>query len=126
MIWTALPCALALQVVGDRVGDREVEALFTKMRKTYHKDRNNEPIREFPLIFADHIDYLEGNKGAMALYKLAGTIGFERFNRFVGDWVTKSSGPLVFHGFYEKLKKTWALDPELCRLFEAVEEHVAL
>ena len=126
MIWTALPCALALQVVDSRVGTREVEALFVKMRKTYHKDRTNEPIREPPLIFADHIDYLEGNKGTMALYKLAGTIGFDRFNQFVGKWVTNSTGPLVFHDFYEKLRKTRGLDPELCRLFEEVEDHVAL
>lgn len=126
MIWTALPCALALQVVESRVGVQEVESLFVKMRKTYHKDRNNEPIREQPLIFADHIDYLEGNKGAMALYKLAGTIGFDRFNQFVGKWVTTSPGPLVFHDFYEKVKKTWVLDPELCRLFETVEDHLEL
>ncbi|MCG8550216.1 MAG: hypothetical protein MI799_07435, partial [Desulfobacterales bacterium] len=126
MIWTALPSALALQVVESRVGVREVEALFAKMRKTYHKDRTNEPIKEPPLIFADHIDYLEGNKGTMALYKLAGNIGFDRFNRFVGKWVTESAGPLVFYDFYEKLKKAGGVDPELCRLFEQVEEDVAL
>jgi len=126
MIWTALPCALALQIVESRGGIREVEALFVKMRKTYHKDRTNEPIKEPPLIFADHIDYLEGNKGTMALYKLAGTIGFDRFNRFVGKWVTESEDPLVFYDFYEKLKKKHGLGPELCRLFEEVEDHVAL
>jgi len=124
MIWTALPCALALQVVESRVGAREVDALLVKMRKTYHKDRNNEPIREFPLIFADHIEYLEENKGVMALYKLAGTIGFERFNRLVGRWITRTSSPLVFHDFYEKLKKTRTLDPELIRLFETVEDRI--
>jgi len=124
MIWTALPCALALQVVESRVGAREVDALLVKMRKTYHKDRNNEPIREFPLIFADHIEYLEENKGVMALYKLAGTIGFERFNRLVGRWITRTSSPLVFHDFYEKLKKTRTLDPEFIRLFETVEDRI--
>lgn len=92
-----------------RVGVREVEALFVKMRKTYHKDRTNEPIKEQPLIFAYHIDYLEGNKGTMALYKLAGTIGFDRFNLFVGKWVTESAGSLVFYDFYEKLKKNMTL-----------------
>nr|WP_319490219.1 hypothetical protein [uncultured Desulfobacter sp.] len=126
MIWTALPGALALQVVDSRVGAREVEALFVKMRKTYHKDRTNEPIREPPLIFADNIDYLEANKGTMALYKLAGAVGYDRFNRFVGEWITQSSGPLVFHEFYEKVKKSWGLDPALCRLFEVVEDQVAL
>lgn len=126
MIWTALPGALALQVVDSRVGAREVEALFVKMRKTYHKDRTNEPIREPPLIFADNIDYLEANKGTMALYKLAGAVGYDRFNRFVGEWITQSSGPLVFHEFYEKVKQSWKLDPALCRLFEVVEDQVAL
>jgi hypothetical protein len=96
------------------------------MRRKYHKDRTNEPNREPPLIFADHIDYLEGNKGAMALYKLAGIVGVDHFNTFVRNWITGHSGPLVFNDLYRELKKAYALDPDLCRLFEEVEEQVEL
>ncbi len=109
-----------------RIGSDQVEQLFVKMRKEYHKDRNNEPNREQPLIFADHIEYLEANKGTMALYKLAGDVGIDNFNRFVRSWITDCSGPLVFKDLYMKLKETYELDPGMCNLFEQVDEQVEL
>ena len=121
MLWTALPSALALQVVENRLGRNQVDRLFDKMRKTYRKDRNNEPNREPSLILGDHIEYLEANKGTMALYKLAGTIGEDAFNRSVSQWINESPGSLVFRDLYVRLKNTHSLDSGLCRLFETVE-----
>lgn len=96
------------------------------MRKTYHKDRTNEPNLEPPLLKADHIDYLEANKGTMALYKLSKTIGEDQFNGSVLSWINDSPGPLVFKDLYVRLKETHGLDTGLCNLFETVEEQVAL
>lgn len=126
MLWTALPSALALQVVKSRIGEEQVEALFVKMRKTYRKDRTNEPNREPSLIFADQIDYLEPNKGTMALYRLAESIGRENFNKTVSRWVTNTTGKLVFLDLYEALKADYDITPELRALFEEVEEHPLL
>jgi len=117
MLWTALPSALALQVVESQIGKSQVEELFVKMRKTYRKDRTNEPNQEPPLIFADHIDYLEPNKGTMALYRLAKSIGEDTFNKAVGDWVRRNDGALVFLDFYEELKAKYEITPQLRALF---------
>lgn len=126
MLWTALPSALALQIVEQRMGPDQVEQLFTKMRKTYCKDRTNEPNLEPPLLQADHIDYLEANKGTMALYKLSKTIGEEQFNKSVLLWINDSPGPLVFKDLYLRLKKIYGLDTGLCNFFETVEAQFTL
>ena len=126
MVWTALPSALALQIVAERIGPDQVEQLFVKMRKKYRKDRNNEPNREPPLLFADHIEYLEPNKGTMALYKLAQTVGVDRFNETVRHFITESAGPLVFKDLYMTLKEENELDPKMTQLFETVETYIEL
>ena len=126
MLWTALPSALALQIVDSRMGSDQVKQLFVKMRRKYHKNRNNEPNKEPSLLFGDHIEYLEANKGTMALYKLAGEVGFDNFNKFVRTWITDSSGPLVFKDLYMSLQKIHELGPDMRNLFEQVDKQIEL
>lgn len=100
-----------------------MDALLEKKRKKYGKDRNNEPDHEPALIHADHIDYLESNKGAIALYHLLETIGFEAANRSLLDWLEEQHGkPLVFIDFYNYLKADHLLDQDIIQHFESVED----
>ena len=118
MLWSALPSALALQVVRERLGQERVEEILAKLHKKYRKERANEPNIEQPLLYGDDIEYLEKNKGVIALYKLSEQIGFVRFNAKIADWVDWEDEQLVFKDLYLALKKKGEPDDALWAVFE--------
>lgn len=123
MLWTALPEALALGLLEQRDGEERVAVILDKKRRKYGKDRGAEPNQEPPLLYADGIGYLEGNKGTLALYHLSRSIGHDRLLRFVREWFGMQEGrPLVFKDFYDYLKSAVVLDEKTRAMFETVEE----
>ena len=118
MLWSALPSALALQVVRERLGQERVEEILAKLHKKYRKERANEPNIEQPLLYGDDIEYLEKNKGVIALFKLSEQIGFVRFNAKIADWVDWEDEQLVFKDLYLALKKKGEPDDALWAVFE--------
>ena len=125
MLWKALPEALSLQLVEKKYGQEQVDIILEKKRRKYKKDRGGEPNQEPPLLYADGIDYLEENKGALALYHLSKSIGHEELLRHVKDWFRMQSGkPLVFRDFYNYLKEQTVLEERIRKMFETVEAKV--
>jgi ABC-2 type transport system permease protein len=121
MLWSALPSALALQVVQEHLGSERVNELMDRFKRKYHKERTLEPNSEPPLLYGDNIEYLEKNKGTMALFRLAESIGFNAFNQKVSDWIAGQHKPLVFRNLYLFLQEDGQLDAALRDLFETVE-----
>jgi hypothetical protein len=104
MFSTGLPEALGLRFVEQTLGEEAVALLIKKKKEKYGKDRNNEPNTEPALIYADSADYLEANKGAIAIYDLMKTLGYDRFNSVFSQWLTKNQGSLVrFVDLYQTL-----------------------
>ena len=126
MLKEALPEALALQFVKETLGDEAVWLLIDKKMEIYGKEHNNEPNKEPALLFADGTDYLEINKGAMALYKLGETIGFNAFNNTVSQWIGENEGkPARFIDLYETFldKVSTGKREEIKTLFETVPKN---
>ncbi len=122
MLWSALPSALALQIVESRHDAESLDALLGKIRAKYDRDRHNDPNTEPPLIQADDIDYLEDKKGTLALYRLSKAIGFEAMNESARVWLESRRGsPLIFADLYADLIKAHSLEAPILRLFETVE-----
>ncbi|MEM9078589.1 MAG: hypothetical protein AAGC43_16230 [Bacteroidota bacterium] len=106
MFLLGLPEALSLQFVEENLGGEAVELLIKKKADKYAKDKNNEPNSEPSLIFSDGTDYMEENKGAIALNRFQEIIGKEKFNAIILDFVnTNPENPKVFINLYEKLIK---------------------
>ncbi|TRX54332.1 hypothetical protein FNH22_19650 [Fulvivirga sp. M361] len=104
MLTKALPQALALQVVKSAHGERAVTGLLDKKKSFYGKERGNEPNQEPPLIYADGIDYLEGNKGTMAMYDLSLTIGLGNFYGKLKSWISENeNNHVIFEDLYRSL-----------------------
>jgi len=120
MLWSALPSALASQVVQEHLGYERVNELIDRFKRRYHKQRTSEPNREQPLLYGDNIEYLEKNKGTMALFRLAESMGFNAFNQKVFDWIAGQHKPLVFKGLYLFLLEKGCLDEEFTAFFEKV------
>lgn len=107
MLRQALPEAIALQVVKKELGVQAVEAILQKKKNLYGKERGNEPNIEPPLIYADGIDYLEANKGTLALFRLSEILGNEKFNQTVVKWIEASKGELsTFQSLYKVFLNT--------------------
>lgn len=105
MLRIALPEAIGLQFVNEILGKDAMELLIQKKQDKYGKDKNNEPNTEQPLIYADGIDYLEANKGAIHLYKLITLIGKQQFFETLKVHINKKQ-PIVFKDLYfDVLKK---------------------
>lgn len=127
MLWTALPDALALGFLEQKDGVGPVEFILDKKRRFYGKERGKEPNQEPPLLSADGMDYLEANKGAIALYRLSKAVGHRDFLRFVRAWFDFHQGePLVFRDFYDYLNERIVLDEAMKGLFESVEEELGV
>ncbi|UZJ40733.1 ABC transporter permease [Prosthecochloris sp. SCSIO W1101] len=127
MLWTALPDALAMGFLEQKDGKKRVEHILEKKRRRYGKDRGMEPNQEPPLLYADGIDYLEENKGALALYHLSRSIGHQELLGFVREWFeSRKEAPLVFRDFYEYLKERIVLDETMMALFESVEKEMRI
>ncbi|MEM0941621.1 MAG: hypothetical protein AAGI25_17820 [Bacteroidota bacterium] len=106
MLSEALPHALGLQVLQAELGEKAVESVIQKKQDFYFMEKNNEPNQEPTLVFADGIEYLEANKGAIALSLLMETIGEEKFNTTLLHWTTENKEqPLRFIDLYQKLLK---------------------
>ncbi|MDE2729754.1 MAG: hypothetical protein OXI19_17140 [Gemmatimonadota bacterium] len=103
MLRVALPDALAMHFIAGKFGKDVVDRRLEKKEDTYKKERGNEPNVEPPLLYADGIDYLEANKGAIELYRLMDELGALPFNRTLAEWVEgNASKPVVFKQLYER------------------------
>ncbi len=106
MLLTAIPEAYALFYVQEKYGDEVLQVYLDKKMERYSKNRANEPNMEPPLIYADNIDYLEANKGAMELLKVIDNVGIDNFSKLLISWISEDKDEyLVFKDFYEELKK---------------------
>ncbi|MEM0939928.1 MAG: hypothetical protein AAGI25_09085 [Bacteroidota bacterium] len=104
MLSRALPEAIALQFVRETFGEEAVQLLIKKKMDKYAKDRNNEPNAEPILLYADGADYLEVNKGAVALYELIEAIGMETFASELSDFIHQTNDEYIyFQSLYTKL-----------------------
>ena len=113
MLKSALPEALALQVVRSGHGEEAVDILLEKKKNVYEKERGNEPNQEPPLIYADGVDYLEENKGTIALYKLSEVMGPVSFTSRLSQWVKqKNDHNAVFKDLYEEWSRHLTADQE--------------
>ena len=104
MLKVALPEALALHVVHGLHGETAVDGLLEKKKNAYGKERGNEPNLEPSLIYADGADYLETNKGTIALYKLSLAMDIKSFTDTINTWIREQKGKYVhFKGLYDRL-----------------------
>jgi hypothetical protein len=105
MLRVALPEALALRFVQEQLGVKATDLLVEKKRNLYGKERNNEANREPALLYADGADYLEINKGAIALYHAMQSVGAAKFASLVRQFDPKNPRDYqTFLSFYNKLK----------------------
>ncbi|WP_438712334.1 hypothetical protein ACSTS3_08080 [Aquimarina muelleri] len=124
MLRVAIPEALALNFVENELGKEAVKHILKKKKDKYGKDRNNEPNTEQPLIYADGIDYLEANKGAISLYNVSKEIGTDLFNKSIKDYLNRNTNRLiVFKKFYQQLLKPVpeSKKAETQKMFEKME-----
>ncbi|MEO0573061.1 MAG: hypothetical protein AAF039_15240, partial [Bacteroidota bacterium] len=104
MFILGLPEALSLQFVEEHLGEEAVGLLIKKKIDKYAKDKNNEPNSEPAPIYADGTEYMEENKGAIALNQLQEAIGKQKFNRIVLEFVNShQERPKVFMDLYQGL-----------------------
>ena len=103
MLSIALPEALALEFVKELLGEEAFEKILKKKQDFYGKERNNDPNGEPSLLYADGPEYLEINKGAIALNKVINKIGIDSFSQLLTDWCKVNQGKFVrFQDFYIK------------------------
>ncbi|MEM9326709.1 MAG: hypothetical protein AAGA85_13680 [Bacteroidota bacterium] len=111
MLTKALPQALAMHVVGSLHGEEAVAGLLEKKNNFYSKERGNEPNTEPPLIQADGVEYLEANKGTVAMYELSQLMGLEAFTSTLVRWVDEQKGSnAYFQSLYNVLLAQLAQD----------------
>ena len=128
MLRQALPEALAMQIVEAQFGKEGLDGLITKKQGLYARERGTEPNSEPTLIAADGIEYLESNKGTLALYELSQLMGFSHFNKNVKNWAQGLEAKGTFYDLYLTLlgseQITTLSKPEIQELknvFEKVE-----
>nr|WP_321414779.1 hypothetical protein [uncultured Allomuricauda sp.] len=124
MLTIGLPEALGLLYVKKKLGEEAVNQLIKKKMEKYGKDKNNEPNVEPILLYADGTNYLEENKGAIALYDVIGIIGFERFKVNLTQWIDQENEqPHVFSKLYESTLEIVPLSKQksIRALFERTE-----
>ena len=113
MLKIALPEALALHVVESKYGEEAVDGILEKKQNFYSKERGNEPNQEPPLIYADGAEYLEPNKGVIALYELSNVLSKEYFIQILNDWINME--PYSYKSFknlYDQVLPLVTLDKE--------------
>jgi ABC-2 type transport system permease protein len=102
MLTIALPQAIALQAVKEKFGKEILDSYLETKHNNYEKGRGNEPNTEPPLIYADGSNYLEPNKGVLALFSLSNDIGFKVFNEVINTYI-ESNKTIVFKDMYQQL-----------------------
>lgn len=121
MLKVALPEALALREVASMHGDEAVKGLIEKKQNFYSKERGNEHNQEAPLIYADGAEYLEANKGVIAMNNLMNKLGTERFFALFHSWTKEYAGQTVhFKSLYDYLIDEIDDDESIKRDFEEV------
>jgi hypothetical protein len=101
----ALPEALALAFVKDKLGEKVLADLLEKKQSLYEKERNNEPNQEAALLYADGADYLEINRGAIVLFEAMQEMGLPVFMAKVKALnVPGKEQYQTFASFYRQLK----------------------
>jgi hypothetical protein len=101
MFKIALPEAIGLLFIEKQLGKEAVDLLIKKKMDKYGKDKNNEPNQEPSLLYADGIDYLEANKGAVTLYNTIKKIGIEKLK----STLDKVQKPLVFANLVTEIEE---------------------
>ena len=104
MLTKALPEAIGLQFVEETLGEEAVQLLIEKKMDKYAKDRNNEPNTEPALLYADGAEYLEENKGAVALYELSTKMGRDNFVKSITNEMLRAKDEhATFKSLYDYL-----------------------
>ena len=104
MLKIALPEALAMTFVEKELGKEALGHLIKKKNDIYAKDKNNEANHEPSLLYADGADYLEQNKGAIALYQTIKEMGTDPFlSKFI-HWMASDNSYKTFESFMGLLK----------------------
>ncbi|MEM0940874.1 MAG: ABC transporter permease [Bacteroidota bacterium] len=123
MLQKALPEAIALQVVSTTLGSEAVDLIIEKKKELYYKNRNNEPNAEPTLIYSDGAEYLESNKGVIALNNLINAVGVEVFVLTLKEWMSiQGDGNAIFKSLYDQLY--FKLKPEERKHISEVFEEV--
>ncbi len=104
MLSIALPQAIALQAIKEKFGKEILDSYLKTKHNKYAKGRGNEANTEPILIYADGSNYLEPNKGVLALFSLSNKIGFEVFNKVLVQYIN-SNKVIVFKNVYQQLLK---------------------
>ncbi|WP_435260909.1 hypothetical protein [Tenacibaculum sp. nBUS_03] len=105
MLSKALPEALGLILLKKTLGNEALEHILKKKKDFYAKEKNNEANTEPILLYADNMEYLEPNKGALILFKTIEYLNFKKFLSFLNTYITKNKNSYVtFEDFYTKLK----------------------
>ena len=103
MLTDALPEAIGLQFVFETLGADALDIMLQKKNDFYAKEKNTEANTEAVLLYADDANYLENGKGVIAVYKLIESIGWDRFNIVLKEWIlTQKGNNLVFKDLYKK------------------------
>ena len=122
MLKTALPEAISLMYLETALSKEASAAMAGKKNDLYNKERYNEANREPPLLYADGADYLEINRGAVALWTWANDIGRDAFITRVVDWVARQGeNHASFKELYDELL-TATPDDKLNKVKTAFEE----
>ncbi|MBN2039800.1 MAG: ABC transporter permease [Spirochaetes bacterium] len=127
MILTAIPEALALNHIKNQYGKEQLDIILTKKRKDYIKGRGDEPNVQPPLLYADGVDYLEQNKGTLAVFHLMQQTGSKQFHKLLNTWISSSGDNyLVFKDFYSLLETENLLGTDEKELFETVQRDLKI
>ena len=111
MLQLALPEALAMHYVKEELGEEAVDLIIQKKNDLYNKDRYNEPNQEPVLLNADGAEYLEENKGAIALYNTSNEIGLSKFVEKINGWSQKDGNNKTFKSLIDYLKPEILTEP---------------
>ena len=103
------------------MGDEAVDLILQKKSDLYNKDRYSEPNKEPLLLYADGADYLERNKGAMALHEMINSIGPAKFLKTSQTWLDSKKNEFASFSEYYNYLKT-GMNPEKRKAIEMLFE----
>ena len=105
MLSKALPEALGLIVLRNNMGAEAFQHILKKKKDFYAKEKNNEANTEPVLLYADDMEYIEPNKGAVVLFEIIEYIGEKNFINVLHTFLEQNKNTyLTFEDFYTKLK----------------------
>ncbi|QKX04990.1 hypothetical protein HN014_08695 [Aquimarina sp. TRL1] len=129
MLQTALPEALALQIVLEKHGAEGVHSILEKKYNAYIKERGNDPNTEIPLLYTDGAPYLAQNKGTLVLYKMMKKMGADTFTLVVKNSIRQfRDTPVPFTALYRRFLVNLSKEDqiEIKKDIETVQEIPAL